>query len=280
LLFLASFSQPGFCSSCGGWLGLQTEGELAQKKILEAEDAEWIQWGLIAVGELLGRTAELKARPTKETIAQLLTEIVNNFMAGNNSKAARYLGVSDVTILDWKRGKQIPQLGTLLRLCYQLDIVPFDFLTRNGSISMPQPRPKSVGYIDWCRPRKTYRKFEATRIEQVLMAELYADNKTPRTMVEIAKELDYDPSHIYKHFAQMCKETTKRHQLYRYNIGSEKKRQKLTELQRAIDTIHSQGDYPSLKQVAVCLKRPGYLRHPEAYNFWRRKIKDLVYTKF
>lgn len=77
LSLLTWHSRPGFCSSCGKWLGIISQEELFNRKRLSTDELNRQIWIVNSVGELLAAAPRLSSLSSKENVARSLHTVVN-----------------------------------------------------------------------------------------------------------------------------------------------------------------------------------------------------------
>lgn len=123
---LASYFRPGYCSKCSRWLGVMT----GSSNISQTSDPwHWQVWVAEMVGELLSHNMKLMTIPHLKNIPNLVTTAREQVAEGNMRNLELQLQLSRRTLNAWRSGKQIPQLESLLRLCYCCGISLYNMFT-------------------------------------------------------------------------------------------------------------------------------------------------------
>jgi len=127
---LAPRATPGYCSHCGRWLGLPND-ECLQSGIacLDMEEVRWQRWVSAEVGKLLAASPNLGLAQGRKNFSEAVEMYLLEMAGGNVSAIARKFRVDRKTIRSWKNGTQIPQLASLLQICYLCDISPLSLFT-------------------------------------------------------------------------------------------------------------------------------------------------------
>jgi AraC-like DNA-binding protein len=114
LMPLAVFSRPGYCSRCQAWLGnSKASGTLEHGVAL---------WHATAIGELLANASHFEGSSLRARFLASFRACVDVVTEGNQRAFARAAGVSMCAVYSQMRGKGLPQLGTLLRICHRLNM--------------------------------------------------------------------------------------------------------------------------------------------------------------
>src|SRR5260221_12683791 len=150
---------------------------------------------------------------------------------GNVSAVSRKLRASRRTISDWRQGAQVPQLGTLLRLCSILEISPLQVFSPDCR-SVRASKGNGVGTAVNLsqRAKKFYRVLDVEKIKGKLIAELQQEKEPPAPMSQVAKGLGYDQQFLYKHFPEICRALSSRCREYRKRKREERDQEILDEV--------------------------------------------------
>ncbi len=116
---LAAHTRPGYCSRCGGWLG--GTGASLEKSISES-DLECEIWIAQSIGDLLAAAPELKMLPLRERLRTNLSACIAAATSGNLLAFADITRTSRSALRYWVSGVHRPQIGPLLRMCYQIGV--------------------------------------------------------------------------------------------------------------------------------------------------------------
>jgi DNA-binding XRE family transcriptional regulator len=119
---LDSCSRPGYCSRCKRWLGKKQGDALAVSMAITNDEAELQTWFTENIGELIAAAPGLLSIPLRTNVAASISDLVRKVSHGRVSDYARLVQVDQMTVHQWLRGKQMPQLEILLRLCKSMQI--------------------------------------------------------------------------------------------------------------------------------------------------------------
>lgn len=281
LPLLAQRSRPGHCPWCERWLGREREpGERPSLPVAEGvglmeEELRWQDWVASSVGDLLAAAPNLSASPGRQLVAQLIDRQVRQVTGGNGSALAERLGLEMVTLWAWRRGRSIPCLGLLLRVCYRLGTTPLAFLlddataatvTEGGQAVPPQlPWPSRAGR----------RRFDTAKTRSALEAVLASDESPPPSMREIARRLGTHHSFLLQQLPDLCRAISARYLAHRREQGATKRRRLCAEIRQAVHEVHRWGLYPSASRVASLTSQPGFIRDCEARATWQEALQEL-----
>lgn len=192
---------------------------------------------------------------------------------------ARNLHVSRHTLCDWEQGTQIPQLGTLLRLCYQFSISPLNFMTEEIEPSaLSQARPVPPIAIQ-CATRTRPRAFDALSLRQRLNEALTNNKHTVPSMRQVSRRIGCDPSLLAKHFPELCRAISERYKNQREKQSALAIQRICAEVRQVTIDTAAQGLYPSHKRLRRALSKPGYMRCAEARSAWRVALRELGWAR-
>jgi len=259
---LAPRAQAGYCSLCERWLGNPSPRD-GNDLGPGVEGQERQQWVGTVVGELLAAAPDFPTVPRREVIAASITTHVQAVMNGNFSAFARHLHVHRRTAWEWGQGLQVPQLDALLQLCSYFGTPPAHFLTGYALGTAPGQQYASEEKSATEKPKKRFRKFETVRIRCALEGVLQEEENPPPPMREVAGRLQYDSSHLYKHFPELCRAIAARHRAYQKERRRLRLQRVCEEVKRATQAVQAQGRIPSERLVGTQLQSRGVLKEHE-----------------
>jgi Predicted transcriptional regulators len=270
---LASHFRPGYCSKCSRWLGVTSD---PPNLSWTSEQWHWQIWVAETVGELVAHNMDLTT-PHLGNIPNLITAAREQAAEGSLQKLAERLQLSRRTLNAWRSGKQIPQMESLLRLCYCCGISLYDLFTlRCETLNLGKLKIRSLPDIPNPTGNRRHRiPFNAIHIRQNLESVLTQEEQPPPSMRTVAKRLNHSPRELREHFPELCHAISDRYKNY-YKIRGEQKIQQMKEdVRRATLEIYSQGFYPSSNKVSSLLSQPGVMRDPVISRFWREMLQEL-----
>jgi len=271
---LTTRSQSGYCARCGRWQGNPSLPSFAQ--LTDEEKASQQQTGAM-VGALLAATAGTPFELRKETLISTISACVNTVANGKPSVFARLLQIQPSTIWEWQHARKVPQLGMLVKISALLEIPLFNLLTAtNGEIDGSVGDRKRLETTLPAKSRKRRRrKATKKRLRSALEAVIQHPADPPPSMREVAESLQYSASHLAKVFPDLCKTISARHAHYQAEKRVERQQRLCEEVRQAIQLLHTQGRYPSRRQVSKLLTGPGNFWEPEVYRTWKKALQEL-----
>ena len=279
---LAQRSRPGHCPWCGRWLGEQQEptGDSG----LREEELRWQSWVASSLGELLAATPGLSAPPGRDAVTRAINRCITQVTGGNMTALAERLGLETVTLCAWRRGRSIPCLGLLLRVCYRLGTRPLSFLLDEATAAALDDAMAVEGSdraAPWQlpqRPGSGRRRFDAAKMRALLESVLAGDEAPPPSMREVARRLGTHHSFLLKKLPELCRTISARYLAYQRKTGAQKRRRLCAEIQQAVHEVHGWGLYPSASRIAPLLSQPGFIQDHVAQVAWQEALHELGWT--
>ena len=209
---LAPRFQPGYCTHCDRWLGHPAILEDCQPT--NRGEREWQIWVQQAVGEMLAAAQSSLSMASQEAFPTIISTHINGAMGGNYSEFARRVRFHRRTVWEWAQGLQIPRLDALLQICSYFGRTPVHLLT--GSIQeVEQIQKNPLGKkLTPEQPCRRFRRFEIEKLRNALEQVLQSEEYPPPSMREVARRLNYDQSHLRKHFPDLCHAISTRYRAY------------------------------------------------------------------
>lgn len=274
---LASHLRPGYCSKCSRWLGVMTDlSNISQT----SNQWHWQVWAAEMIGELLSHNTDLTITPHLRNIPNLITAVREQVAHGNMQNLARRLQLSYWTLYAWHSGKQIPQLESLLRLCYCCKVSLYEMFTLPcGILHWGKLEIRSLP--DILNPNRNRRHpipMDLVSIQQHLEDVLTQEEQPPPSMRTVAKRLNYSPRELREHFPELSRAISKRRRNYHTVRREQRILQLKDEIRQAILKIHSQGLYPTSHRVGLLLSNPAVMRDRLAVRLWSDMLQELKIT--
>jgi DNA-binding XRE family transcriptional regulator len=244
---LASRSRPGHCPACGAWLGEPANvGCLDEGQV--AGEAGRLLWAAGEVGELLAVAPKLERLPSRGDVLKSSSEHVREYL-GSLPALSKLAGVNKTTLWQWSKGKYLPQLESLLKLCYCFEIPLLDFVTgqtgRQHSVVVMTATPaREEESIPPVRRRRPLDVAEAGRILQAALRE-----EPPPTLRDVAARIGRDANTLRYRFGDLCKAVVERRAAYDQSCVAKR----WEDVGRALRRVLEEGYSPSLARVALRL---------------------------
>jgi transcriptional regulator with XRE-family HTH domain len=267
---LAPRYQLGYCTQCDRWLGNPLQPETCQT--INSYEQEWQIWMGQALGKLLATVPDLPAIPCQERFATIISTHVHRAMEGNFSEFARCVRFHRRTVWEWAKGLQVPRLDALLQICSYFGITPIDLLTGNFH-EIAQIKKDIFGKKPLTeRPHRQFRQFEAEKLRDALEQVLQSEEYPPPSMREVAQRLNYDQSHLRKHFPDLCKAISARYLAYQQGRRLDRFRKMNAQVQHAAEILQEQACSLSERQVGKMIGKRGIFKEEEV----RASLKNFL----
>ncbi len=261
---LAPYSQPGYCSKCLKWLGISSNSEQSNSKVLGEEELVWQIFVSDSIGKLLAAAPHLPQPLLRERMAQAFCAYVTQVTEGNIAAFARLLQIPKNKVWMWHSGKVLPQLNVLLKVCYCLRTSVLNFLLKdtveeNVNLMTTLPQTQVVNQFT----QSPNVESDLNRVQRLLEGVLQGDEEPPPPMTEVAKHLGYDKRVLRRRFPGLCRAISAQYLEYKKEARAERIKQCCEEVQQAVKHLYTQGVYPSEANVSKTLARPGCFRDKE-----------------
>lgn len=259
---LSSSSRVGFCSKCGKWLGKKiNEKTYNCQKYNEGE----IQWNLYVnenIEKLILVSNCFGQRISRDLLVRSFNVYINRHTKGNIAAFARMFGIPKNSVWMWSKGKSIPQIDTLLSICYHLNISILEFLAIERSLSIHyQPISHSkIKSQNFERTNKSKTQIDSEFLKKYLQDTLI-DIQSPPSLTEIAEQLGYNRRVLTRKFPQLCQKISQRYIANKQQNSKQKIKSYCFEVETIAQKLYSQGIYPSELAVSQHLDKPGYFRY-------------------
>lgn len=253
-------SRVGHCSKCEKWLGTSSSDSLYEKHSLLEAEMQWLVWAANAAGELIAASSQ-SGRITRESIAKSLGSCISRFTEGNIAEFARLIQVPKNTVWLWCKGKNLPQLSTLIELCFRLKIPIVEFLTGNQTNNLEETIRLVPEKLVQKRRSPDTRLADLDQVESQLAAVLLDHKLPPPSLEAAAKALGYRRETLSRNFKELCSAISAKYDQYeeiRFLASIEKC---CAEVKQVVLQLHAKGIYPSEARVSECLTKPGHLRY-------------------
>lgn len=201
LMPIAVYSRPGCCSRCQRWLGNSTESRSSERSTLSDKENDAALWQAEAIAELFAATLRLSSPFLSSMFRSNFQACVDAAAEGNQRAFAQAARVSCYTVECRLLGKNLPQINTLLRICYHLQIPLTAFVENDLSRTA----------VFWERAKEsvqTGRKLPLSRTAghvRYLLERAALEQPSP-SLAEIARRLSYrGVERLYQVAPELCK---------------------------------------------------------------------------
>jgi transcriptional regulator with XRE-family HTH domain len=259
---LAPRFQPGYCTHCDRWLGYPVVLEDCRPR--QRNDQERQIRVQQEVGEMLSAMPDSLAIPSQQAFAAIISSHINRAMSGNYSEFARRVRFHRRTVWEWVQGLQIPRLDALLQICSYFGITPLHLFTSNIHEVEQVQKVMMGNKLTTGQPRGKFRRFETEELREALEQVLRSDESPPPSMREVGRRLNYDQSHLRRHFPELCRAISARYLAYQQEQRQRRLREMSTKMQQIAEVLQEQGCSSSERQVGKMIGKRGIFKEAEA----------------
>jgi TniQ len=253
-------SRPGYCSSCGRWLGkANRKSQVGEKEMYIAE----------TVGEFLAYMPQLSLTIPREGVIHSLQELIAATTDGNMAAFSRNLGLPKTSLWELVHGHFPPSLPFLLHLCYQCRLSLLQLLIDVEPVASDKsPLPEKQ-----IQRHDARGLFDHGKVQQTLEVVLSDQHSSPLSMRAMARQLGYPVRTIETYFPAQCREISRRYSEYRKQQGLLRKARLRDNINEAARIALLQGDKLTYQRVGSIIGKPGCFREYEA----RMTLLDIRY---
>ena len=141
----------------------------------------------------------------------------------------------------WSKGKSIPELRTILTVCYRLEISLLDFVTlKPQAFNSPQINPQRLSNNPRIK-RASPKAFDYIATENYLQNVLNNPELPPLTMTEVAQRLKINQRTIYGYFPSLCKAISAKYRSYKKLQTAQRIQKCCQEVEQAVHDIYKVG---------------------------------------
>ncbi len=270
---LSSNGAVGFCPYCNRWLGSADQKQPVDYGILKSQ-----QIINASIGEMIAASSSsLLFTPHKANISLLVKRFIDESLDGNAKALADVLKMHHKSIYEIRDGTQLPQLSTLLRLSEVVDIRPLQILTEDiSSLILKRFKPSNDGNVRLLK--KKHYKFDEAATREMLETVIANEEMPPPSMAKVSQRLGYDHSFLSNHLPEQCSIISERHRQYQAARKKARLDQYCERIRQVTTDIHSQGKYPSYKQVSKIV--PALFKEPLVREAYHNTMAELGYKRY
>lgn len=229
-----------------------------------------IQWNHFVnenIKKLILASNLLNEPMSKDLLAKSFLLHIERVTKGNIAAFARMFGIPKNSVWMWSKGKSIPQIDTLLGICYRLNISILDFLAIDQSLSIndQQVCQNRMQPQNFERTTKSKTQIDSEFLEKYLQ-DILIDRAISPSVTEIADRLGYDRRVLTRKFPQLCQKISQKYLANKQQNSQQKIKFYCLEVKAIAKKLYLQGIYPSEVAVSKHLDKPGYFRYKEVRN--------------
>ncbi|MCC8438563.1 helix-turn-helix domain-containing protein [Brevibacillus sp. M2.1A] len=246
-LILERRSTPGYCVHCYSWLGsLDFQQDVDEWELAKTKHVE----------QLISTASNSFVK--REGIKSTLTSLVGKYTNFNQAEFARKISVPKSTFWGWYRGKNLPSLDDVIRICNIFGITVIDFYSSKlhfgNHCTIPLRRKIKENHCLTLVPshklRMTVRQFVGKKNE-------------PISVVQMANRLNCNKKTLYKYCGKLCKVQSSMNKSYKQKCRNKRRSILNSHVQGAFYQILDEGNIPSVRRIEQVMKRPAILKEKE-----------------
>jgi hypothetical protein len=288
----------GYCMHCGGWLGMREvapnapgDNPLLPSIALKRADyeliptchnkLEWDIWLSRAVGQMLAVSNSIEDIPGRGRVADAFLAFAGPIHEQRPTRSGKLTELADTLRLPRQtlylilKRLYLPQVGTLLQMCYGFNTTPVEFLVADLSCVSPVgTKPRQLADYQVTRPERALPHLIDRSNAAKVLAEVLTREDAP-SMYKVAEELGYMYSTLYYAFPELCKEVSARYKADRRAKREAHLQRNIEEVRRVTRAIYMSGRYPGVWEVGTMLSNKGKLRIPEVYRAYHETLTEL-----
>jgi transcriptional regulator with XRE-family HTH domain len=208
---LTSRTLSGYCSYCFQFLA-DHSNETAQVTVPNDDYLAKQIWVVRQLGQLFSAGPSLMNLPKRSDVARSIDQLVTR--TRSESAFARAVGLPQPRVNEWRKGRALPSLKSLLTICMSCDIPLID-LIRGTLLNHLNANPttiKSHRRNSDIRPRSLWTPSQLESVQNTLT--LLTHNEPPLPLVEIARLIGRPPSSLYWRFHGLCQRAALHYKQY------------------------------------------------------------------
>jgi hypothetical protein len=267
---------PGFCSSCGVWLGAAHASAATAMGDEARQTGGYELWAAEQIGQLIAAAPRLATTPVRQDVTTAIKACCDLLMEGNGRSLSHLFGVATTTGPSWCRGKSVPPLRVLVRLSHLTRIPLLQLLTDAASVRELLTAHSSQFVLASRLPQRTPLRPGSPGFQQI-QARLEAAVREipPPSLEEMARRLGYKhASSLREKYPELSRQIVINHQVYKKAHGERPqespRRLSLAEQRKVLKQALHQPCPATLSALAVQM---GYT--PAAVQFLVRRSPEL-----
>jgi hypothetical protein len=233
------FVVPGWCTSCGGFLGVGDSEPATPAEI----------WIAAQVDAMLTVQNNLKSRPSLDPMLNGIRELVERLDDGKSARFARRIGLPKTTVHYWLKEGVTPALPALLRIASKTGLTLPKLLT--GDLDDWPPATADIHELNSLFPDSKKRAPRERRDWDRIRAELAALNESSAVVSvrEAARNLNVNVRHLYTHAHEEAQVLAERWIQQRQHRGEESRRKTSEVIERIYPEIVAKGKAVNLREI-------------------------------
>ncbi|MBV9279856.1 MAG: TniQ family protein [Chloroflexi bacterium] len=262
---IAALARPGHCSWCKRVLSRRADRWAAASE--RTEETGWDLWVAEQIGALLAMTPSLSPVLSQADGVSALDAFVRarcGSRPGADDLFAQAVGVHANQIWRWRKGRTLPTIGLLLRVCHALGVSLTELLLSDTSALNEEVHPV-VMVTRQRKPRLAPASYHPDRLRQGVETLVADDASPPLSVAETARRLGCTSAVLSRLCPDVYQTIADRYQAYRAQRREERLQQLTADIRRVMAQLDSAEIYPASKRVRPLLQRRVHPRNSD-YN--------------
>jgi TniQ len=221
------------------------------------------------LGELVAEVTGERLTLSGEQMKHALFAWAEQQGAKSVKTKARLLGMPQSVVSYWRNADRKPSLQRLLELCFQNGLPALEICRGNLTVTQAISSRHKV-----CRAWRLRMLSEEHKKDILMRLEAIAALEYPPYLKHAAIELGVAAKTLKALAPQTCEIISKRSDAQRNLIATVRFLRFQNKVKRYVNAKVSQGEAPSMRDIASILSAPGVLRSPDCRKYARAEIKQ------
>ncbi|OUA85949.1 TniQ family protein [Bacillus thuringiensis] len=255
----------GYCPYCQNWLGNKIPEQSETRDIWMAEKSV----------ELISNKKRITNYSKDNQVTNNLNKLCLVMMDGNKEKFARLLNVPKTTMWEWCKGKGLIPLERVLEICYICGLSPLNFYVKDIE-STPIFLNEPLRLLDRREEIQiTTRNKRVIKHKDIwlLLKKYLEEDSIPKTMSQVAFEMDLCKRTLYKYFPDICKGISARYKKHIKLKAQQNYDENCNNISIAIATCKEKGMYPSRRKIEDIMNKPVLLKNKKLRLFYQKELE-------
>jgi len=270
---VAALGRPGHCSWCKRVLSRR--GDERADALGDGVEAGWTLWAAQQISGLLARPPSMHAVPTQAAVLAALDASIRARCGsgpGAQGLFARTVGIHANLLCRWRKGRTLPTIGLLLRVCSYLGVSLGEFLLGNTR-ELGEGACPGVAMAPRRKPRLPQASWDPEQLQRAVDALPPSD--APLSVAETARRLGCSSAVLLRLCPDTYRVIADRYRAYRSDQREERLQQLTDDIRRVMTQFDAAGIYPAAKRVRALLQRRIHPRNSDYNRIRRRLLEEL-----
>ncbi|HEY8742158.1 MAG TPA: helix-turn-helix domain-containing protein [Chloroflexota bacterium] len=270
---LALAARPGHCASCHQWLG-RTSGASSGTATETTPSSLWASWAAEAVAELIA-AMPFVSPPTRENLRRAIDQYSTGSSGAGRMAVAQAAHISHAHLWSWRRGRTVPSLPLLLRLCSSLGMTPLHVLAPGVAGPDQVAITATRGTPPAKRPRTPRNGDDHATIRQRVDAFVCQNGIPPPPLRRVAQATGHTEGTLRRICPDLCAGIVASWRTNRHAQKLQREQALAAAVRQGMRQLHAQGLPLTTNGVGAFLPSRAYLRSTVARQAWRETLVEL-----